>query len=317
VLVAGALVTGVLASVTALAPSFAWLLLGLLVAGLGFPSGHTAGNKLVIRRFAPHARGMAIGIRMSGLPAGGALSALIIPFLAGIGGWRLALVAIGLLCAVFGALCAALPRDGETTALVRPPAAPVRALASDRGYVRMTLMGAMLVVGQFTLQGFLAVYLVDAHGWSAPSASRLLALVHLGGVIGRLTWGAASDRLAAARRKPVLALVMTGGLLLLLGLGVLPGGAGVGMAAAVAFAGGLFMAGWNGLFMNLLTEHVGADRAATAIGASLTVMYVATMASYPVFGSVVQAAHSYTAAWLLVAACQGIALFLLTRVREG
>jgi hypothetical protein len=88
------------------------------------------------------------------------------------------------------------------------------------------------------------------------------------------------------------------------------------VVTVIAFAGGLFMAGWNGLFINLLTERAGAARAATAIGGSLTVMFLATMASYPVFGGVVQATGSYTPAWLLVAALQVLALLLLAGVTE-
>ncbi|OFX27979.1 MAG: hypothetical protein A2Z07_06750 [Armatimonadetes bacterium RBG_16_67_12] len=316
VLVAGGLLMGLAAAATALAPSFAFLLIGLIITGLGFPSGHTAGNKLVMRRFPPRTRGVAIGIRQSGLPAGGALAALIIPFVAGIGGWRPALAVVGLLCALLAALCALLPRDGDATPARRPTVGPLRELASDRGYLHLTLMGALLVIGQFTLQGFLAVFLVDRYGWNPSAAGRLLALVHVGGVVGRLTWGGVSDRLAAARRKPVLMWVLTGGVLLLLTLSWLPIGTGVWLAVGVAFASGLFLAGWNALFINLLTERAGAARAAAAIGASLTVMFLATMAIYPIFGAVVQATHSYAPAWLLVAACQAAALLMLTRVQE-
>jgi Arabinose efflux permease len=190
VLVSGGLLMGVVAAATALAPSLAFLLIGLAIAGLGFPSGHTAGTKLVVRRFAPQARGLALGIRMSGLPAGGALAALLIPSLAGMWGWRGALAVIGGLCALVAALCLFLPRDREVPGHPLPTAlAPLRALVAEPRYVHLTAMGALLVIGQFTLQGFLALFLVDQYGWAPSDAGRLLAVVHVGGVAGRLLWG--------------------------------------------------------------------------------------------------------------------------------
>jgi len=317
VLVAGGVLMGIAAALTSLAPSYLFLLLGLMLTGIGFPSGHTGGSKLVMRRFPPRARGVAIGIRQSGLPIGGALAALAIPYLSGIGGWRTALAAVGLLCALLAGLCALLPRDESGEPEPRAGRTRLIELASDRGYAVLTLMATMLVIGQFTLQGYYALFLVDQHGWAPSAAGGVLAWIHLGGVAGRLAWGAVSDRLAGARRKPVLVWVIAGGFLLLVGLSRLPAGTGVGLAAAVALAGGILLAGWNGLAVNLIVERAGAARAATALGASLTIMYLGTMASYPVFGSVVEAAHSYGPAWLLVAGCQGVALALLTRVREG
>jgi predicted MFS family arabinose efflux permease len=306
-----------LGSVLSFAPSYWALLVGLMVTGVGFPSGVTAGSKLVMRRFPPRTRGLAIGIRQSGLPVGGAVAAIVIPVLTGWGGWRAALAVIGLACALLAALCALLPRDGDVAATTDPAGtSPLRTLASDRAYRQMVVVGSLLMIGQFTLQGFLAVFLVDRYGWAPSAAGRLLALVHLGGIVGRLASGAASDLLTAARRKPVLIWILLGGIVLLLALARLPVGTETWSAVAVALAGGVFLAGWNGLFITLLTERAGAGRAATAIGASLTVMFLATMASYPIFGAVVQATGSYAPAWLLVASAQTAALLLLLRVQE-
>ncbi|MDR7543244.1 MAG: MFS transporter [Armatimonadota bacterium] len=317
VLVGGGVLMGTVAALTALAPSYPVLLVGLALAGLGFPSGHTGGSALVMRRFPPRARGGAIGVRQSGLPVGGALAALAIPYLSGVSGWRTAMAAAGLACASLGALCVLLPRDDRRESEPRGGRSPLAELAWDRGYALLTLMATMLVIAQFSLQGYYALFLVDQHAWTPQAAGRVLVWIHLGGVAGRLAWGWASDRLAGARRRPVLVWVIAAGVLLLIGLARFPAGAAPGLAAAVALAGGMLLAGWNGLAVNLIIERAGSSRAATALGASLTIMYLGTMASYPIFGSVVQAAHAYGPAWLLVAACQAVALILLMRVREG
>ncbi len=319
VLIAGGLLMGLVTAASALAPTYLFLLAGLALAGVGFPSGHTAGSKMVMRAFPPTSRGAAIGIRQAGLPLGGMLAALLIPFLAGVGGWRWGLGGIGVACALFGLSCVALPREQADQASVVAATSGrsrISGLLADRGFVFATLTATMLVIGQFMMQGYLALFLVDQHGWSPAAAGRLLVLVHLGGVIGRLVWGTASDRVTGGRRRPVLAWVVGGGALLLLTLSGLPAGIGAAPATPVAFLAGFFLAGWNGLAITLIAELAGTGRAATAIGVSLTVMFLATMAGYPVFGWLVQASRSYALPWVLTAVCQTTALLFLMRVRE-
>ncbi|MFQ5839582.1 MAG: MFS transporter [Candidatus Methylomirabilales bacterium] len=316
VLQAGGIVMGMAVALAALTPSYGLLLVGLMLAGIGFPSGHTAGSKIVIRHFPAGSRGLAIGVRQAGLPIGGMAAALLIPFLAGLGGWQLALSAVGLLCAIFGLLCGVLP-DPPAGQGQGAGGAMIRHLLSDRDFLCITLMATALVVGQFTLPGYLPLFLVDRHGWTLSAAARLLAWVHFGGIVGRLMWGMVSDRFLKARRQPVMAWVIAGGGVLVLTLSQFPLGGGIGLASALAFFAGLFLVGWNGLFINLIVEKVGASKAATALGVSLTVMFLGTMASPPLFGWVVEVTHSYTPAWLLVALCQVVALLFLNLVREG
>ncbi|MDR7483915.1 MAG: MFS transporter [Armatimonadota bacterium] len=182
VLVAGGVLMGAAAALAALAPTYGLLLAGLTLAGLGFPSGHTAGSKMVLRQFPARSRGLAIGICQAGLP-GGAIAALLIPALASLGGWRLSLAAVGAACAAFGLSCLALPR-GEGLPGGAGTAA-IRALAFDRDFWPISLMVSTLVIGQFTLQGylplFLPLFLVDEHGWAPSAAGRLLVFVHAGG----------------------------------------------------------------------------------------------------------------------------------------
>jgi predicted MFS family arabinose efflux permease len=260
---------------------------------------------------------VAVGVRQSGLSLGGFVAAIAIPTISAFGGWRLAMGAVGVVCACFGLLCVLLPRDAPPTSTVIPEASGIRDLARDRDFRLITLTATMLVVGQFTLQGYLALFLVDTRGWEPAGAARLLALVHIGGVCGRLLWGAASDRIAGSRRKPVLSWVIVGGALILLALSAFPADAGVAIAVTVAFLGGVFLAGWNGLAITMLLERGGAGRAATAMGVALSVIYVGTLSGTPFFAWIVERTGSYTPAWLMVVACYAAAWGLLRGVREA
>ncbi|MCL6553028.1 MAG: MFS transporter [Firmicutes bacterium] len=316
VLIGGGLTVGLAALLAAAAPSYAIMLCALALAGVGFPSGHIGGSKVVTRYFPPTARGVAVGVRQSGLSLGGAAAALLVPVLVTAGGWRLALGALGGACVLCGLCCAALPRDEAPRAAVGSSLEALRTLIADRNFRYLTAASTALVVGQFTLQGYLPLYLVDEHGWAPPAAGRLLALVHVGGVAARLLWGAVSDRLAGGRRRPVLLLVAGGGVGVVLALVRLPQPVGAGVAATAALLAGMFLAGWNGLAVTMVLERAGAVRAATGLGLALTVIYVGTLVSSPLFGWVVDTTRAYAPAWLLVAACQAAAWGLLLAVRE-
>lgn len=317
VLRAGGMLVGSAAILGALVPSYGVLLFCLAVAGVGFPSGHTAGIKAVVRRAPAYMRGFAIGVRQAGLPIGGMAAALMIPALAGVGGWRVALVGVGVVCLLFGLLCGWLPLDPPLEERQGGRIEIIPGLLRNRDFVTITLLGAFLVVGQFTLAGYLPLFFIDRHGWSPAAAAHLLVWIHLGAIAGRLGWGALSDRYLGGKRRPVLAWVIPAGAVILVAVSQFPQDGGVVLASTLALVGGTFLAGWNGLIINLFTEWVGIDMAATALGAHLTVLFFSSMVSPPLFGWVVDMAGSYTPAWLVIIFFQGGALLLLRRVREG
>ncbi|MBF3305199.1 MFS transporter, partial [Pseudomonas aeruginosa] len=78
------------------ATDYLTILLFLVVVGAGYSTAQPGGSKSVSRWFAKTQLGFAMGIRQAGLPLGGALSAALLPYLAGIYGWRSAFLAGGL-----------------------------------------------------------------------------------------------------------------------------------------------------------------------------------------------------------------------------
>ena len=58
----------------------------------------------------------------------------------------------------------------------------------------LTLWGSLVVVGQYALLAFLALDIHDATGRSLASASVLVVVAQIAGILGRLMWGALSDR---------------------------------------------------------------------------------------------------------------------------
>jgi predicted MFS family arabinose efflux permease len=322
VLSVGALFTAAMTALITLAQSFWSLALLLAIAGLGYGSGQTAGTKAVAAAFGSVGRAMAMGIRQSGLPLGGIVAALLLPPLLGMYGWQAAIAGAAGACAIPGVLCwvglredaagrpEAPPRQGPGTIMDR-----VREIAGNGGVRRTTEAAMLLVLVQFCYQGYLALYLVDHFGWSNRAAALLLAAVHLGGVVGRVAWGACSDRGYGGRRVPALAWCTGAGVLFPFVLIVLGHTAPPAEIALVAFIGGTLLLGWNGLYTTLITESAGPGLGATAMGVSMTLLYLTTMVAPPLFGVLVDHT-SYAVGWASLVGVMVVALAVTYRIPE-
>ncbi|WP_243149885.1 MFS transporter [Thermaerobacter sp. PB12/4term] len=375
IMAAGAVLAGLLSLAAALDGAGLGMLLGLLVmAGTGFPSSQVAGSHAVIGWFPPRERGLAMGIRQAGLPAGGFAAAWLLPGLASAWGWRAALAGAAVACIASGVLVGlVLPRDepgsvprpretgtgtgsgqrggvaGAHSAACRPagvhggrsgrvqdPRAARAARGRDAGalavagwffrqptLVLVTAVACVLAAVQFSLTGYLPLFMEDVFGWSPDAAGRLLLVVHLGGMLGRLAWGWASDRLFGGQRAQPMAGAAFGGMLAaaaLVAAALLgrPGGHSPVVSAAMvplAALAGFNCLGWNGLYTTVVAENAG-SRSAPALGLSMTVLYVFTMLAPPLFGRVVDAAGHYAAAWGLAVLLQLAGLVLIGRLHR-
>ena len=320
VLTAGALFTAIMTTLITRAQSFWSVALLLAIAGLGYGSGQTAGTKAVAAAFGPGGRGIAMGIRQAGLPLGGMIAALLLPPLAGAFGWQAALAGAAAVCALTGILCWLGLRDDARgrrcrLAATGPIVHRVRAILRNTGVRRTTEASMLLVIAQFCYQGYLALYLVDRFGWSNHAAAVLLVAVHLGGVLGRLAWGALSDRRYGGRRVPALAWCVGAGTAFPVGLIALPHIAHPSTVTLAALIGGILLLGWNGLYSTLITESAEPGQGATAMGVSMTLMYTATMLTPPLFGFLVDHT-SYAAGWASLVGVMAWALVLTYRIPE-
>lgn len=333
VLGAGALFTAAMAAAITRAHSFGWLAFLLIIAGMGYGSGQTAGAKAVAAAFGPAGRGTAMGVRQSGLPLGGMIAGLLLPPLVAARGWQTAIAGAAAVCAVPGILCwlglreAAGNHRSEGTVRPRAEASShplqggrpipdqVRAILRNTGVRRTTEVGMLLVIAQFCYQGYFALYLVDRLRWSNRAAAALLVAVHLGGVLGRLAWGAISDRRYGGRRVPALAWCTGIAVLFPAALITLPYPAAAPAVGLVALVGGALLLGWNGLYSTLITESAGPGRGATAMGVSMTLLFLATMVTPPFFGWLVDHT-SYATGWTALIGILAWAFVVTYRIPE-
>jgi len=288
---------------------FVSLTLVLAAAGAFGASVNAASGRAVMSWFDSHELGLALGIRQTAIPIGGAMGAAMMPLLASAGGTRLAFFVLGGICAVGAVVGAALIRTGpERTTGLTHVAQPLRE-------PRLWLLGsgtALFLTAQIAITGFVVLFLHEHRHVSTHAAAALLAVINVLAIGARIGSGRISDRMQT-RLRPLrtigIALTATTAFVAAL----LDGPLAV-LAPAFVVAGVLSMA-WNGLAFAASAEVAGPARTGAALGFQQTLLGVVSAAATPAFAAI--AASSWRLAFALSAVGPLLGVLTLSTVSES
>ena len=301
----GQAVIGVLVVAAALTGNLAMLLGCLVIAGFGFSVLNPSSGKAVLEWFPPRGRGLAMGIKQTGLTLGGLTGALALPPLALTAGWRTALAAGGALALLSSIVTLLLYRSPATASRPAPAAWPrlgdLGLFLRRPGVIIVFVSGLALSVAQSSLLAHFTLYSRETFALSPVAAGQMLAVAQAGGTAGRLAWGAISDRFFGGRRRPgvVINALIGAGAYALLALGARLPIAGLIPLALIAGIGAF---GWVGLYFALVAEIGGARYAGLLTGVAVAFAWSGVLVGPPVFGFVVDRTGSYVWPWLGLAA---------------
>jgi predicted MFS family arabinose efflux permease len=287
----------------------------LFAAGLASAAGTPAGGRLVLLAFPPERRGLALGIRQTGIPVGGLIAAGLLPWIAHGHGWRWSLLVAACITTVL-VVPLARSRIGATREPLLGDLPPQPGPARNRNVVLLTIWSCLLVSGQFAVIAFLALDLHARAGLSLATGSLFLALANGCGIVARVAWGAVSDRAIAFGRKPLLLLLTGVGLAGALTLLAVPFTAPAGVLAAAAVLAGLGLIGYQGLWVTMVTEAAGPLRVGAATGFAVSFTNVSIALTPPLYGAVADAAGSYRAIWAALSVVLALAFVPALLVHE-
>lgn len=304
-------------------PPLSWLAGGLLLVGLLGGSVNGASGRAVMMWFGEGERGLAMSIRQTATPLGGAIGAVLLPALVLHGGFGAVYAVLAGLCAL-GALLVMAWVHEPPSAAGAPAQVPAEAarVAVDRGplhdlRVWRIVAGIGILCGpQFAVLSFGTVFLHDVG--HARQAAITVAMVALQvGAMGMRIWsGRWTDR---RRNRPAYlrgcALLSV---LLFVALGMLAfsgdrvTGAPIGRAGLLVLLAltGTCVSAWHGVAYTELASLAGAARAGTALGMANTSVFVVCFIT-PLSIPHLIALQGWPLVWFAAAACALLALPLL------
>ena len=301
--ISAALMTLALLSACAL-ENYTWLVASMALFGIGYASSAPAGTRAILGWFDKD-RGFAMAFRQTGVTIGGALAALLLPFMAlHYGGYHTALLAAAVLVAVPAAVTLlvyreptfARPRGRQTFAQILRE---LPTLARDPRLLAVVGTAAVLVSLQQAMNGFLTVTNVNVVGLTPTQAAVAFAFAQGSATFGRLFWGWVSDRFLGGERIGLLGFLAVIGALSAFAVALLGPGSQA-WAIPVALFLGMGAAGWNGIQVAALGEIGGPTRAGSVLGIALTVIFGASAIAPVVFGALADRT-SLTTAWIAFA----------------
>ena len=288
-------------------------LLSAVVLGFNYGPFNPASAHILSGLTRPRWQPFVFSLKQTGVPLGGALAGALAPLLVIEFGWRGAAVAVGAVGLVMALLLQPLrPRFDKdlkpvgVTALVNVWA-PLR-LVMIQPVLRRYTMTAFTYAGCQVSSGvFIVVYMTESHGMSLTLAGLILTCMQVGGFVGRLIWGAASEKILSSRHMLMSLGVMAALFLILTAL--ISGAWPKPLIVAVATFLGMSTFGWNGIMLSEIATHSPQGMAAETTAGMQLVMFGGVVV-FPVLFGLIAAGAGYAAAFAALAmlAVWGVAL---------
>lgn len=274
----------------AYAPSFLWLVVLLGLAGIAGGSVQSGSGRAVMRWFAASERGLALGLRQTAVPVGGAIAALVLPVLETPRAGLLFVAGFVLAGALAGAL---VLRAGSEEHI---EVSDVEITLRDRRLWLACWGSGLYLIAQVAMMGFVVLFLHDEHGYSTGEAAAVFAAGQGLAAVLRIGVGRWSDVLGS-RVRPLRWIGVAIGAALAL-VAAASGAPGWVLVPALVVATGMSMA-WNGLSYTIAAE-LGGRRSGAAIGFQQTVLSGIGVAAPVAFAAAVSAS-SWGVAFALAA----------------
>ncbi len=254
----------------------------LVFAGMFATAVSAATGRAIMGWFEPGERGLALGVRQTAVPAGGAVAAAALPFALDRGGLGASFFVLAGACATVAVLGALLLREPQVLAGQAEGAGadPLR----DGRLWRLMAGGTLLIFVQAAFLAFVVLYLHVDRGLSTARAAAVLAAINIAGGGLRVWLGLRSDR-RHVRLEPLsrVSLVIAAASAATVGATT---GSNV-ILIPVLFVAGAVAISWNGLLVAATAELVGRTRTGTALGLQQTALSATVTVVGPAFAAIV------------------------------
>ncbi|MDL2417695.1 MFS transporter [Bacillus tropicus] len=301
---------------------FNGLLFVLLLMGMFYSVSQPGGSKVILKWFPKENRGLAMGIRQAGIPIGGALAGVLIPFLTIQYNMTYAINSIACICIIGGVLFFVFYKAPYVQAEARKGHIKVsfwtqlKVVICKRELYPIYMTGICMISLQMVLVGHFMKFLVREQSITSIVAGTVFSVMFFSGMIGRVVLAAISDVFYKGNRRIPLFITVCASiglvLLLVISIHTITSGVLYGVSALLGF----FSIGWFSLFIAEVAELASEESVGITVGLALTLNQIAIIIAPVLFGYIVDA-KGYTYAWFCIVVLLSISAVSLSRNLPG
>lgn len=284
----------------------------LLLTGLLGGSVNGASGRAIMLWFDASQRGLAMSIRQTAIPMGGALGALLLPWLALRHGFVLVFATLALATMLAGLLCALwIHEPSHKLDTHCSPKSTSSSALSNRQVWRLSLGIGLLCVPQFAVLQFGTVFLHDAARMSAGTISAAMAALQISAMALRIWSGHWTDKRRNRSFYLTVCIAISALLFALLAAASVLHCSPNALTLLLVLSGTAVSA-WHGVAYAELATAAGMRQAGTALGLCNTLVFVANFLTPQAIASLLLHA-SWPVIWLTASSCCLLATPLLAR----
>ncbi|OJE50230.1 MFS transporter [Bacillus luti] len=284
---------------------FNGLLFVLLLIGIFYSVSQPGGSKVILKWFPKENRGLAMGIRQAGIPIGGVLAGVLIPFLTIQYNVNYAINSIACICIIGGLLFFVFYKEPYVQEEARKEHIKISFWTQLKGVIckkelySIYITGICMISLQMVLVGHFMKFLVREQSMTSTVAGTVFSVMFFSGMIGRVILAAISDVFYKGNRRIPLFIAVCAsiGLILLLVISIHTVTSGVlyGVSALLGF----FSIGWFSLFIAEVAESASEELVGMTVSFALTLNQIAIIIAPVLFGYIVDQ-KGYTYAWVCI-----------------
>lgn len=283
---------------------FNGLLFVLLLVGTFYSVSQPGGSKVIMKWFSKENRGLAMGIRQAGIPIGGTLAGVLIPFLTIKYNMVYAVNSIACICIIGGFLFFIFYKEPYIQEKVKQERSKLsfwmqlKEVMCKKELYAIYITGICMISLQMVLVAHFIKFLVLEQSITPILAGKVFSVMFFSGMVGRVILAATSDLFYKENRRTLLFITVCISIFFILIL-VMSIHTITNVLYGVSALLGFFAIGWFSLFITEVAESASEESVGMTVSFALTLNQIAIIAAPALFGYIVDK-KGYTYAWLCI-----------------
>ncbi|COE25404.1 D-glucarate permease [Streptococcus pneumoniae] len=303
---------------TNIVSGFNGLLFVLLLIGMFYSVSQPGGSKVILKWFPKENRGLAMGIRQAGIPIGGALAGVLIPFLTVQYNMTYAINSIACIGIIGGVLFFVFYKEPYVQEEAREGHIKIsfwmelKVVICKKELYPIYITGICMISLQMVLVGHFMKFLAGEQSITSIVAGTVFSVMFFSGMIGRVALAAISDVFYKGNRRIPLFIAVCASIgfffFLVMSIHTITSGVLYSVSALLGF----FSIGWFSLFIAEVAESASEESVGITVSLALTFNQIAIIVAPVLFGYIVDE-KGYMYAWLCIVLLLSISAVSLYR----